>query len=65
MSDQDTARVLVPRSREAYRDALQEIAQVLGPTAPPCCPGCQWEIARALEILRSVGVEYHARKATP
>jgi hypothetical protein len=31
---------------------MQRIVSVLGPKAPPCCEGCEWEWTEALRVAR-------------
>lgn len=61
------AAALPSPSPEKYRDALQHIMQVLGPSVPEtcenACEGCHYEISEALRTLREVGIEYIPRKS--
>lgn len=34
--------------------ALRDVEAVMGPKAPPCCDGCEYEWNRALVIVRGV-----------
>lgn len=56
----DDARAEVERMREA----LQDVMQILGPTAPEHedgCAGCQHEIHEAIQRMRAAGIRYHSR----
>ena len=51
------------KERPTDREIMQQIMQVLGPKAVCQCAGCHWETEKALELLRSAGIEYQGRKS--
>lgn len=44
------------------REAMQQIMQVLGPSAVCRCQGCAYETDKAIELLNGQGIFYQFRK---
>lgn len=44
------------------REAMQQMMQILGPSAVCLCKGCSWEQEEVLRLLREQGIHYQPGK---